>query len=148
MNIEDIQKQWEQDCQINPSALDEASLDSARLHSKYLDLFNSARLTLKRKEAKLDSLKHEKWMYYSGKMTKVQMDELGWAYDPWAGGVKPMKSELNQYIDSDKDVQNSKLAVEYYKVLTSTLEEILNHIRWRSSNIRNIIDWRKFQAGI
>ncbi len=147
MKLETIENMWAEDSVINPTLLDEASLDTAKLHSKYLRLFNEARMKYKLKDTTLKTLKHNKWRYYTGKMTKQEMDQYEWPYDPYNGCTKPMKSEISQYIENDKDVIELALKVEYLNVLVLTLEEIISNIRWRHSNIRNIIDFRKFQAG-
>lgn len=148
IDIESIHKMWEADCQINDNELDRASVESSKLHAKYLQLFNGARLQLKKRELELSELKQEKWRYFAGKMTKQEMDELQWPYDPFKGSTKPMKSELSHYIDSDKDIQKIQLKIEYSKIVAETLEEILNNLRWRHTHIKNIIDWKKFTSGI
>jgi hypothetical protein len=147
MKLEDIQQMWSVDSEIDSNNLDGASIQSAKLHSKYLDLFNAKRMKMKLKEHQLKILKHHKWKYYSGKMTKEEIDRFEWPYDPWDGGNKPMKSEINSYIEADPDVAELQLQIEYLKIAAMTIEEILNNIRWRHSNIKNVIEWRKFMAG-
>ena len=148
IDLESIQKMWAVDCQIKENELDTSSIDSAKLHAKYLELFNMARLTLKKRELELSELKQEKWRYFAGKMTKEEMDEKSWDYDPFKGATKPMKSELGNYIDSDSDIQRVKLKIEYSKIVAETLEEILNNLKWRHSTIKNIIEGKKFTAGL
>lgn len=147
IDLEQIHDMWEQDSRINANDLDTTTLDTARLHSKYLRLFDTARLMLKKKEIKLDELKLLKWRYYAGKMTKQEMDDLNWDYDPFHGATKPLKTELTQYIDADADISKIKLKIEYIKVAAKALEEIINTLRWRHQAVRNILDFRKFQAG-
>jgi hypothetical protein len=81
-------------------------------------------------------------------MSKKEMDEEGWDYDPFQGESKPLKSELGPYIDSDPDVQRLTLKVEYSKVVVDALKEIIDTIRWRHQTIRNMISWRQFEAGV
>lgn len=148
LDLETIQNMWAIDCQIKENELDITTIESSKLHSKYLELFNLSRLTLKKRELRLSELKQKKWRYFTGKMTKEEMDEHGWHYDPFKGSTKPMKSELNNYIESDNDIQNMHLKIEYSNILVSCLEEILNNLRWRHTHIRNIIDWKKFTSGM
>ena len=54
---------------------------------------------------------------------------------------------MDKFYDSDLDIQKSEEKVEYWKVTVSTLKEILENIKWRSQTIRNMIEWRKFEAG-
>lgn len=147
IDLDKIHSMWEQDSKLDPANLDNTSIDSAKLHAKYLQLFDSARLLLKKKEIELAELKLLKWRYYAGKMTKHEMDELDWDYDPFHGATKPMKNELNQYIEADADISRVRLKIEYIKVAASALEEIINTLRWRHQTIKNILDFRRFQAG-
>jgi len=148
IELDTIHKMWEQDSCINENELDRASIDTSKLHAKYLQLFNTARLTLKRRELELAELKQEKWRYFTGKMTKEEMDSRQWKYDPFNGTNKPMRSELDSYIDSDKDIQKIIIKIEYLKIVADAIEEILNNLKWRHSAIKNCIDWRKFTSGI
>jgi hypothetical protein len=148
MNIDKIEEMWESDCAIDQNRLDDASIDCAKLHAKYLSLYNKARLKLKHVENEYVQQRQLKWRWYGGKMTKEEMDAHDLEYDPFNGGVRPLKGDLNLYIDSDKDISQIKLKIEYYKIVVSTLEEIIGNIRWRSSTIKNIIDWKKFTSGV
>ena len=58
--------------------LDSASMESAKLHSKYLEIISIVKLQLKKKELDFKILLKHKWLWYNGKMPKVQMDQLGW----------------------------------------------------------------------
>lgn len=88
----------------------------------------------------------QKWLWYNGKLTKDQIDELGWEYDA-LNGLKVLKGDMDYYYDSDPHIQESQARIEYIKTIKETLEEIINNIRWRHSSIKNAIDWRKFESG-
>ena len=147
MTVDEILEMWKKDSPIDEIELDTTSMDTAKLHGKYLELLTVAKLQLKRLNLKIASLKKDKWLYYTGKMTKEEMDEKGWAYDPFNGGTKPLKGDMDYYYDSDSDIQALVAKIEYQQTLVETLEEIMNNIRWRHSTIKNIIDWRKFTSG-
>lgn len=147
MTLDDVLKMWESDSKIDEVNLDNASIKSASLHSKYLELYSLAKLRLKKKDQELAVLKKDKWLYYNGKMSKEEMDQRGWAYDPFNGLAKPLKSEMDIYFDTDPDVAKAKMVIEYQQVMVETLKDILDNIRWRHTTIKNIIDWRRFTAG-
>ena len=48
MQLEDILEMWKEDTVIDGMALDESSRQSAKLHSKYLDIYSVAKLKLKK----------------------------------------------------------------------------------------------------
>jgi hypothetical protein len=147
MTLDDIMKMWEVDCEIDDLALDDETKKTSKLHAKYLELVNVNRLQRAKLDSDLDTLKKDKWLYYTGKMTKQDMDSRGWAYDPFNGGIKPLKSELSFYYDSDEDIVKVKQKIEYQKVVGNLLEEIMNNLRWRHTHVKNIIDWKKFVSG-
>jgi hypothetical protein len=147
MNLEDILKMWATDSKIDDVNLDITSRDGAKLHSKYLELFSLAKLALRRFDIQMSELKKDKFLYYTGKMTKAEMDLRKWPYDPFNGATKPIKSDLDLYFDADPDVIKIKAKVEYQKVIVETLEDIMNNIRWRHATIKNIISWKQFTSG-
>lgn len=147
MLLDDILNEWKKDGAIEDNNLDGTTVKTAVLHGKYLELFSIAKLQLKRKDAELAELKKDKWLYYTGKMTKEDMDERGWPYDPFNGGTKPLKSDLDMYYASDPDIKKLCAQIDYQKTIVEALDEILATIRWRHQAIRNILDFKKFVAG-
>jgi hypothetical protein len=147
ITLENVLDMWKTDSVIDENELDKVTIDTSKLHAKYLELFSIAKLQLKKNENKLDELKKEKWLYFTGKMTQADMDARGWAYDPF-NGIKPLKSDMELYYSADKDIVQAKDRIQYSKTLIDALEEIINAIRWRHTHIKNIIDFRKFTSGI
>ena len=148
MSLNDILESWKIDSVIDDSALDEDTVKTSKLHAKYLEIYSLSKLQLKKKEFDLEKIKKDKWLYYTGKMTKSDMDERGWAYDPFQGMSKPLKSEMSMYYETDEDLVKVKAGIDYQKSIIDTLEEIMNNIRWRHSHIKNIIEFRKFTSGM
>ena len=148
MSLNEILESWKTDSVIDDNALDEDTVKTSKLHAKYLEIYSLSKLQLKKKEFDLEKIKKDKWLYYTGKMTKSDMDERGWAYDPFQGMTKPLKSEMSMYYETDEDLVKVKAGIDYQKSIIDTLEEIMNNIRWRHSHIKNIIEFRKFTSGM
>lgn len=148
MNIDEILKMWQTDSVIDEMKLDDASMDSARLHGKYLELITINKLQLKKKEQEFKILLRDKWLYYNGKMSKEEIDHRGWEYDPFNGLTKPLKGEMDHYYESDADIQRADAQIEYLKTSIDALKEIMENIKWRHQNIKNMIEWRKFTSGM
>ena len=134
------------DVQIDQIALDDASIQSASLHAKYLEMLTKTKLELKYFESQLDIAYKDKWLYYTGKMDTDRVQQLGWSPDP-LNGLKILKSDLEYYFKADGDLQELSSKIDLAKITKETLEEIIGHIRFRSTNIKNIIEWRKFMSG-
>jgi hypothetical protein len=147
MTLDNILELWKEDSKIDEVHLDNASIKSASLHSKYLELYSLSKLRLKKKDYELAVLKKDKWLYYNGKMPKEDMDSRGWPYDPFNGLAKPLKSEMDIYFDTDPDISKLKMVMEYQQTIVETLKDILDNVRWRHTTIKNIIDFRRFTAG-
>ena len=148
MILDDILKMWGEDVKIDDLNLDSETVKSAKLHSKYLELFSLAKLQLKRNEIELDKVRKEKWLYYNGKMSKEQIDERSWKYDPFDGMTKPLKSDMEMYYCTDEDMVRIRAQIDYQKTIIDTLEEIMGNIRWRHTHVKNILDFKKFTSGM
>ena len=52
------------------------------------------------------------------------------------------------FIEADKEYRELKGKVEYYESVVEYLQEIVRSVSNRSFQIKNAIEWRKFEAGI
>ena len=146
MTLDELKKQWTEDCQIDDIELDNASLEVPKLHAKYQDLLTSKILVLKQFQNKYKELLKDKWLWYNGKMDEETVREKGWEPDPF-NGLKIMKNDMQIFFNADKDLQDLNAKIEYLKVTVDFLKECMQNITWRHQTIRNTIDWRKFMAG-
>lgn len=147
IDLNEILDMWADDCRINNNRLDESSAQSPVLHAKYLRLLSEAKLMLKKTERSQKVLLKDKWLYYNGKMDQSQLDTKGWDPDPF-DGLKILKGEMDYYYNSDPEIQKSEEKVEYWKTVISTLQEIVDNVKWRHQTIGNIIRWKQFEAGV
>jgi|TARA_B100000683_G_scaffold18630_1_gene18314 hypothetical protein len=147
LTLEQVFEMWKKDCQIDENNLDAATIENAKLHSKYLELHSMSKLQLKRKELEFKVLLKDKWLWYNGKMTQDEIEAKGWDYDP-LNGLKILKGEMDYYYDSDKEIQEAQAKIEYLKEMCETLKEIIDTIKWRHQSIKNMIEWRKFTSGV
>jgi len=146
IDLKNVLAMWETDTTIDEFNLDEASRDTAKLHSKYLQMHSLAKLQYKKVDLAQKVLLKNKFLYYNGKLSQEEIEGYGWAYDPF-NGLKIMKGDMSRYYESDEHIQISEEKLEYWKVTVETLKDILENIKWRSSTIKNMIEFRKFQAG-
>lgn len=146
MTLDEIYTEWEKDRVIDDVRIDHSVKIIPNLHGKYLKEYSQYKIRLKNEEMKLKRLMRDKFEYYSGKMTKEKMDQLGWDYDPF-GGLKIMKSDMHYYYESDDDLQSQQARIEYYKVVIETLKEIMDQLKWRSQSLKTILDHQKFVSG-
>lgn len=146
MNLENILEEWQTDCRIDPNSIDEASRFTPELHAKYLALLSNSKLKLKQLEFKQKDLMKLKWLWYQGKMSQDEILELGWNPDPF-NGLKILKGEMEHYVEADPELQISEAKIQYIKTTIDTLKEIVENLKWRHQTIKNIIEYKKFEAG-
>ena len=141
INLEKIQSMWQEDCKIDIDNMHEESIKVPQLHSKYHEILNNL-ILLRTKAQKIQkSVRHERYEYYSGKA-----DPDVYEKEPFPKKVRD-KDALIRYMDADDRVSDANLKVEYYDVMINYTESILKQISNRTYQIKNSIEWHKFQAG-
>ena len=141
MTLETITDMWSQDSVIDDILLDEASLKIPQLHSKYYTIYNT--LTLLREKAR-DSyrkVKLERYNYYTGKAPAEVYEK-----EPFDYKVRE-KDAIQRHLDADEKLTTIDLKIRYYDVQLKFLEEIIKTVANRTFQIKNAIEWQKFQAG-
>jgi len=144
MNINDIYELWEIDSHFERDELTEETLKIPKLHSKYLRILSEERLRLKTFESlykKLFRLKHE---YYRGDLDGDTLKQMGWSQNP----LKILRQDLDMYIQQDEDIIDMSNKVTLQKEKISLVESIMQQISNRGYQIKSIIDWEKFKAGL
>ena len=141
INLDKIQSMWQEDCKIDIDNMHEESIKVPQLHSKYHEILNNL-ILLRTKAQKIQkSVRHERYEYYSGKA-----DPEVYEKEPFPKKVRD-KDALIRYMDADDRVSEANLKVEYYEVMINYTESILKQISNRTYQIKNSIEWHKFQAG-
>ena len=140
MNIDELYNEIERDLKIDDTELDLESIRTPQLHNKYLKLYTTHSLQLKRLQDEYKVLYRVKWEYYTGKASPETYKEK--PFD-----IKVLRADVGIYIDADADLQQLSQKVTYTKQITDYLERILREINNRNWTIRNTIEWKKFLHG-
>lgn len=144
MNIDELNQSWEKDCDININNLDVESLKTPNIHAKYLKVLMAYKMKLSALKTEYNILRQKKFRYYRGEMGKAELEENGW--DQWQG-VKPLKSDMNEFLEGDQDLNRLTIKCEYLENMVQAVEHIMNQIKARDWQIKNAIEWKKFIAG-
>ena len=141
MNLEKIQEMWEKDSQIDPDNLHDESFKIPQLHSKYYTLYNTITLLREKARESYAKVRLERYNYYTGKATaEVYVEE------PFPYKVRE-KDAIQRHLDADDKMNKIDMKIKYYDVMLKFLEEIIRNISGRTYQIKNAIEWNKFQAG-
>ncbi len=142
LDLDIIQKMWEQDSKIDPDNLHTESLNIPILHSKYFEIHNTILLLKKRAEQQKKNIRHQKYEYFTGKA-----DPDVYLENPFPKKVRD-KETLQGYLDSDEKLSESSLKVDYYETMLIYVDSILKMISNRTYQIKNAIEFMRFTAGL
>ena len=141
MDLEKIQAMWEKDSHIDPDNLHDESLKIPQLHSKYYTVYNTVTLMREKAREQYTKIRLERHNYYTGKAPAEVYEE-----EPFPYKVRE-KDAIQRHMDADEKLTKIDMKIRYYDVTLKFLEEIIRNISGRTYQIKNAIEWQKFQAG-
>lgn len=145
MNIEQLQDQWEIDCQIDDNYLGEHSTTTPKLHAKYLRLLVNVKLKHTKLSTDYNLLRKNKFRLYRGELSREELTSLGW--EQWQG-LKPLKNEMDEFLSGDLDLNAIKIKIDYLETMIYFLESILKQLQARDYQISTAVKWKMFLAGM
>ena len=143
MILDDIRNMANRDLVMDETELNVESMKTPQLHNKYLILLSDERLILGKIESDVNILKRDKWLYYTGKMSKEELDKRGWKpFD-----LTVLKTDIDRFMLSDDDIIHIINKILLQKEKVNYLESVVKIINNRQWFIRSTIDWLKFTNG-
>ena len=142
MNLDKIQEMWQRDSVIDPDNLHDESLKIPKLHSKYYTLYNTITLLREKARTQHTKIKLERYNYYTGKAP-----EEVYVKEPFPYKVRE-KDAIQRHLEADEKLTNIDLKIRYYDTELKFLEEIIKNGSNRTFQIKNAIEWNRFQAGM
>lgn len=143
LDLEEINKMWAKDCKIDETNISNEARRIPEMHNKYYMLFVKSSLKVKKLKADLTELEKAKMEYYNGSMDQIELQQRGWKPNP----LKILRQDVGRYIESDKDIIELSLHIDYYLSIANYLEDIIRQINNRNFLLSNIINWEKFRSG-
>ena len=141
MNLEQIQEMWQKDSVIDPDNLHDESLKIPQLHSKYYTIYNTITLLREKARDSYNRIRLERYNYYTGKA-----DPEVYEKEPFPYKVRE-KDAIQRHLEADEKLTTIDLKIRYYDATLKFLEEIIKTVANRTFQIKNAIEWHKFQAG-
>ena len=132
---------WERDANIDPDNLHNESLKIPQLHSKYYTVYNTISLLREKARESYNRIRLERHNYYTGKAPAEV-----YAEDPFPYKVRE-KDAIQRHMEADEKLNVIDMKIKYYDVTLKFLEEIIRNISGRTYQIKNAIEWQKFQSG-
>lgn len=139
MNLENLKTEVKKDLTIDKTDLASESIRIPQIHNKYLNFLMNDRLSLSKFDSDLVKLRHKKWLYYTGKMSQEELDDLGWdSFD-----LTVLKTDIDKFINADDDVILLQHKVVLLREKVNYLEGVMKAINNLNWNIRSAIDWMR-----
>ena len=105
------------------------------------DSYNTITLLREKTREQYSKVKLERHNYYTGKAPAEVYEE-----EPFPYKVRE-KDAIQRHMDADEKLTKIDMKIRYYDVTLKFLEEIIRNISGRTYQIKNAIEWQKFQAG-
>ena len=142
MNLDQLKEEASKDLIVeNEEQLGSEALKNQKIKAKYLDHRSRFQLLLQKANGDYQRMYREKWEYYGGKS-----DAKVYVAKPF--DLKVLKNDLAMYITSDEEVIALSDKIGYLEIVIKYLEGIIKSIDNRSWDVRNAIEWKKFEAGM
>ena len=141
MNLDDLKLEVQADLKINNEHLDTESLKNQEIKAKYLDVKSKYELLLFKAKGDYKRIYRDKWEYYGGKAdAKIYISK---PFD-----IKVLKTDLSVYITSDEDIINAENKIGYLETVVEYIKGVIKSVDNRGWDIKNAIEWKKFEAGV
>ena len=89
-----------------------------------------------------NKIKLERYNFYTGKAPAEV-----YAEEPFPYKVRE-KDAIQRHLEADEKLTNMDLKIRYYDTELKFLEEIIKNVSNRTFQIKNAIEWNRFQAGM
>ena len=141
MTLDELKIQVQQDLKVDNEHLDTESLKNQEIKAKYLDYKTRYELLLFKAKGDYKRLYREKWEYYGGKSdAKIYISK---PFD-----LKVLKTDLSVYITSDDEVIDAENKIGYLETVVDYIKGVIKSVDNRGWDIKNSIEWKKFEAGM
>ena len=138
MKLEDIMKEWEDDAPIDSHNLDGESLKIPNLHAKYMEMYTKEKRTLREFKRRWKVVFQQRWEAVIAKDGR-----------PPDHNIRISKSEMEKHdVGADSELQEFEKLMNEQEDKVDFLLGVLDNIKNRNWQIKNAIDWSKFQTGL
>jgi len=141
-NIEQILNLWTADSDIDQTEPGKELLKIPKLHNKYLTILTKHKMAGKKANFDYIRMRKTKWEYYTGKLSKEELDQFGW--EPFQF---TLKSDISTYLESDQDLIKLLEKKIYHEEAVSVIEAIMGELKQRTWQLRDFITWERFIGG-
>ncbi len=135
MKLDELKQEVKKDLYIDKNDLISGAAENAIIHHKYLCIYTDLRLQYKKELIDFNRIKKDSYRYWMGYESECPPEVLD------ARGVKYHMEGDEKVLDSQKRLFVLEEKIKY-------LESVISSFVSRGFAIKNIIDIKKFEAGL
>lgn len=143
ITLDQLLEMWEKDAKPDYNNIGETALLISKLHSKYLRIFSDHKLKIVKKQGDYTRLRRDKWIWFSGKMSREKLAQLGWDQNQ----VSFTKTKIEELLKSDEDLMKIGFLIAYHEAIVEASKSILFHLKDRSTNHRTALEHLRYVQG-
>jgi len=143
VTLDQIFEQWQQDCNVDKEQISVEATKIAALHYKYFKILSYERQRLKALQLQYKSDYKDAYETYMHGPSKEQVKN---GFEPPRTII--VKKDVDVYLDADKTLQKSLISISVQEEKIALLQSIIQTIANRTFQLRAVIDWEKFKAGL
>lgn len=143
--IEILKDMWASDSEIDQLRIDDEIAKLPRLHKRYLDILTVLKVDVFRKNAEFLKLKGVRARYYSGALSREELQVYGW--QQYQGKAATLKSEIERMLETDPVLLKAETNLFDLKVAFEYCESIMQSLRYRGHDLKTLVEYKKFLAG-
>ena len=140
--LENVLNFWETDSVIDQTEPSKELIKIPTLHSKYVRILTKHKIASKKAHFDYLRMRKVKWEYFTGKMSQEELEEYGWEQFQFT-----LKSDINTYLEADKDLIKLLEKKSYHEEVVSVVESIMNELKQRTWQLKEYIAWERFIGG-
>ena len=144
MNLEQLETEWAHDSILNADDLQEEITKTAKLHAKWYAKLNTSRRDIIGLDVEIQKWTRVMESFFSRTMTLDEMTKHGFSELP---EKRLLKGDLDAAVANDRKMVELKVRRGLALDRVKYIEDIVKHIHGRGFLIRDLIEWKKFQAG-
>ena len=144
MKIEDILNLWEQDSEIDITNLSVESLNTPKLHHKYIKILYAERIILEQLRAYYKQYFRDRHDLITGSIDEETCKKYSWKPNP----KLILRGDIQMHIEAEEETIKMTLRIASQKEKIDVLESILKMVSNRGFQIKSTIDTLRFEAGL
>ena len=144
MKITDILEEWNTDSNIDITKLAVESLNTPKLHYKYLKILYDEKLILEQLKAYYKQYHRDRHELLTGAIDEETCKKYGWKPNPKI----ILRGDIPMHIEAEEETIKMTLKIAAQKEKIDVLDSILKMISNRGFQINTAKDVMRFEAGL